>query len=155
LDRVCCWRALRPSSRTMRPTRALFATPSEIQGTRTKRFERPRMRYRFGRGPLPPACSSACSSRAIEWRDDVLADVADSGLARLNWAENPLTRAISGRTGLRPKADTVLRARTRLHRPVADISFEASVILSGNQTGHADRLQGHRRLIPTARPHHS
>ena len=47
-------------------------------------------------------------------------------------AESALTRVVSGRTGLRPKADTLLRARTRLSSPSSGHFVR---ILSGNQSG--------------------
>jgi hypothetical protein len=46
-----------------------------------------------------------------------LADVADSGLGRLNWAESAPTPAALGTTAVRAKAAIPLRARNGLHRP--------------------------------------
>ena len=55
--------------------------------------------------------------RSADVRSRRLADVADRGLGRLSWADSAPTRATSGTTAVRAKADVPLRARSRLHRP--------------------------------------
>jgi hypothetical protein len=56
---------------------------------------------------------------ASNGRSRRIADVADQGLGRFNWAESGPTASAGGRTAVRPKAGIPSRARIRVHREAA------------------------------------
>src|SRR5271166_1530308 len=77
----------------------------------------PHRRRIIGAGQRADGARCRARTNAMDGRNRRIADVADRGLGRLNWAESAPTEVASGRTGVRGIAVIRLRARNRLHRP--------------------------------------
>ncbi len=65
----------------------------------------------------PSYRGTAANLRSPDGWSRRIADVADRGLGRLNWAGSGPTGIVSGRAGVRAKAVIPLQARNTLHRP--------------------------------------
>jgi len=105
--------------------------------TKTDR-ERPQ-RVGYDAFARPPA--NGRYLRTADGRSRRIADVADHGLGRLDWAENAPTGVASGRTGVTEKAVVPLRARNTLHRPSETISIRSAI----DRPRPERDIGGHRR----------
>src|SRR5580700_4845932 len=81
----------------------------------------PHRRRIIGAGQRADGARCRARTNAMDGRNRRKPAVADRDLGRLNWAETGPTRLASGRTGVGAKAALPLRARSRLHRPEADL----------------------------------
>ena len=105
---MTCREPSRPPKFDARPVPHLRVLPHPVIGSRLlspPRYRQILMPIALGSKPNQPD------------RFGRIADVADRGLGRLNWAESAPTKVASGRTGIRAIAVVPLHARSRLHRP--------------------------------------